>query len=295
LAHLLDRAAGQRSRGSVAANGVALAPLANVGVVARSLKVGVQLPEVEREVRWPELAAMIRLIEDAGFDSIWVGDHLLYDRPPSGLRGPWEAWTQLAAIAAITKRVEIGPLVACAGFHEPAMLAKLASTVDEVSGGRLIVGLGAGWNRTEFDAFGFPYENRVQRFEESFDVIRRLLAGERVSFVGRHVAIDGAVLLPASTRAGGPPLMIGSSRSRMLAATIAHVTYWNAWWSDFANDPSGIAPLRDAVDAACRTIGRDPTTLARTVAVLVAPLAAPSVATTHTLRPVRDCRTRPHR
>jgi alkanesulfonate monooxygenase SsuD/methylene tetrahydromethanopterin reductase-like flavin-dependent oxidoreductase (luciferase family) len=206
--------------------------------MARTLKVGVQLPEVEREVRWTELATMVRLIEDAGFDSIWVGDHLLYDRPPAELRGPWEAWTQLAAIAAITTRVELGPLVACAGFHEPAMLAKLASTVDEISEGRLIVGLGAGWNRTEFDAFGFPYDNRVQRFAESFEVIRRLLAGECVSFVGRHVAIDGAVLLPGSQRLGGPPLMIGSSRPRMLVATIAHVTYWNAWWSDFANEPT---------------------------------------------------------
>ena len=246
--------------------------LANVRRMGRPLKIGVQLPEVEREVRWPELARMARLIEDAGFDSIWVGDHLLYDRPPAGLRGPWEAWTQLAAIAAVTERVEIGPLVACAGFHEPAMLAKLASTVDEISGGRLIVGLGAGWNRTEFDAFGVPYDRRVERFEESFEIVRRLLAGERVNFVGRHNGIDGAVLLPASGRPGGPPLMVGSSRPRMLAATIAHVRYWNAWWTDFENRPERIAPLRDAVDRACELVGRDAAEVERTVAVLVAPL-----------------------
>jgi alkanesulfonate monooxygenase SsuD/methylene tetrahydromethanopterin reductase-like flavin-dependent oxidoreductase (luciferase family) len=236
------------------------------------LRVGVQLPEVEREVRWPELAAMARLVEVAGFDSLWVGDHLLYDRPPLGPRGPWEAWTQLAAVAAVTERVTLGPLVACAGFHDPAMLAKLAATVDEVSGGRLVVGLGAGWNRTEFDAFGFPYDRRVERFEEAFTIIRGLLAGERVTFAGRHHRVDGAVLLPASTRAGGPPLMIGSTRPRMLAATIAHVDVWNAWWVDFDNDPAGIAALRDRVDAACEQVGRDPDEVERTVAVLMAPL-----------------------
>ncbi len=126
----------------------------------RPLKVGIQLPEVEREVRWPELLDMIRAIEDLGFDSIWLGEHLLYrwaDRPP---RGPWEAWTMLAAIAAVTTRVEFGPLVACTNFHNPALLAKQAATIDEISGGRFVLGLGAGWNETEFRAYGFPYDHR---------------------------------------------------------------------------------------------------------------------------------------
>ena len=122
----------------------------------RPLKVGIQLPEVEREVRWPELLDMTRAIEDLGFDSVWVGEHLLYrwaDRPP---RGPWEAWTLLAAIAASTSRIELGPLVACTNFHNPALLAKQAATIDEISGGRFVLGLGAGWNETEFRAFGYP-------------------------------------------------------------------------------------------------------------------------------------------
>lgn len=241
-------------------------------VTSRPLLVGVQLPEVEREVRWPEVAAMARRAEDLGVDSLWVGDHLLYDRPPLGRRGPWEAWTQLAALAAITERVTLGPLVACAGFHEPAMLAKLAATVDEISGGRLVVGLGAGWNRTEFDAFGVPYDRRVERFEEAFEIIRRLLAGERVTFSGAHHRVDGAELLPVSARPGGPPLMVGSHRPRMLAATVAHVASWNAWWVDFDNDATRLGPLVAAVDRACEAVGRDPTTLERTVAVLVAPL-----------------------
>lgn len=241
-------------------------------VVARPLRLGVQLPEVERVVRWPELSRMARTAEAVGLDSVWVGDHLLYDRPPEPRRGPWEAWTTLAGLAAVTERVTLGPLVACAGFHDPAMLAKLASTVDEISGGRLVVGLGAGWNRAEFEAFGLPFDDRVARFEEAFAIVRRLLAGERVTVEGRHHRVVDAELLPPSGRPGGPPLMIGSWRPRMLAATIAHVGSWNAWWTDFGNAPAGLAPLHDAVDRACEAAGRDPATVERTVAVLAAPL-----------------------
>ena len=154
-------------------------------MAGRPLKVGIQLPEVEREVRWPELLDMIRAIEDLGFDSIWLGEHLLYrweDRPP---RGPWEAWSLMAAIAAITTRVEFGPFVACTSFHNPALLAKQAATIDEISGGRLILGLGAGWNETEFRAFGFPYDHRVDRFEEAFTIIRTLLGEGAIDFDGQ--------------------------------------------------------------------------------------------------------------
>ncbi len=112
----------------------------------RPLRVGIQLPEVEREVRWPELLDMIRAIEDLGYDSIWLGEHLLYRWPDRAARGPWEAWSVLAAIAAVTSRVEFGPLVACTSFHNPALLAKQAATVDEISCGRLILGHRARWN-----------------------------------------------------------------------------------------------------------------------------------------------------
>src|SRR5438309_9685914 len=130
----------------------------------RPLKVGFQLPEVEREVRWPEIVAMARLGEQLGFDSVWVGDHLLYRDEAHGVRGPWEAWTTLAAVAASTSRIALGPLVACTSFHNPAMLAKIASTVDEISGGRLVPGLGAGWNEPEHHASGRPYARRTSRF-----------------------------------------------------------------------------------------------------------------------------------
>ena len=235
----------------------------------RPLKVGIQLPEVEREVRWPELLDMIRTIEDLGFDSVWLGEHLLYrwpDRPP---RGPWEAWTELAAIAAVTSRVEFGPLVACTNFHNPALLAKQAATIDEISGGRFILGLGAGWNETEFRAFGLPFDHRVDRFEEAYTIIRGLLQDGAVDFEGRFYQARDCELLPRGPRAGGPPLLIGSNGPRMLRITMATADAWNSWFSDFGNRPDGIGRLRDVVDAACRDVGRDPAEIARTVAVMV--------------------------
>src|ERR687889_609065 len=153
----------------------------------RPLKVGIQLPEVEREVRWAELRAMAELAERIGLDSIWVGDHLLYRDDGGPPRGPWEAWTMLAALAAVTERVELGPLVACVAFHPPAVIAKMAATVAEIAGGRFVLGLGAGWNEDEFRAFGLPFDHRVSRFEESFTIIRGLLDGERVTLHGRYV------------------------------------------------------------------------------------------------------------
>jgi len=148
----------------------------------RPLKVGVQLPEVEREVRWPELRDMARAAEQAGFDSLWVGDHLLFRDPDLPPRGPWEAWSILAALAGITDRVALGPLVASVSFHNPAILAKKAAAIDEISGGRLILGLGAGWNEPEYRAFGFPFDHRVERFEEAFAIIRGLLRDGAVDF-----------------------------------------------------------------------------------------------------------------
>ena len=140
------------------------------------MKIGVQLPEVERVVPWPELREMAVAAEGIGLDSIWVGDHLLYRDDGKPARGPWEAWSTLAALAAVTERVEIGPLVASTSFHNPAMLAKKAATIDEICGGRLILGLGAGWNETEYAAYGFAFDHRVSRFEEAFTIVRRLLA-----------------------------------------------------------------------------------------------------------------------
>jgi alkanesulfonate monooxygenase SsuD/methylene tetrahydromethanopterin reductase-like flavin-dependent oxidoreductase (luciferase family) len=238
--------------------------------MARPLKVGVQLPEVERAVGWDELCQMAQAAEAVGLDSVWVGDHLLYRFPDAPPRGPWEAWSLLAALAAVTSRVEIGPLVACLNFHNPAVLAKVAATVDDISGGRLILGVGAGWNQTEFDAFGVPFDHRVSRFEEAFAIVRGLLSDGRVDLQGTYFSAPDCELRPPPSRSGGPPLMVGSMGERMLAITLPHVAAWNAWYQWFGNTVQGYRPLREAVDASCRAVGRDPAEVARTVALLVA-------------------------
>ena len=235
----------------------------------RPLGVGIQLPEVEREVRWPELRAIARTAEQAGFDSVWLGDHLLYRLASGETRGPWEAWTTLAGIAEATERVTIGPLVAATAFHHPFMLAKQAATVDEISGGRLVLGIGAGWNETEFAALGAPFDHRVARFEEAFTIVRELLAHGSIDFDGEFYQAREAELLPPPSRPGGPPILIGSNGPRMLATTVPYVQAWNSWYADTGNAPAGVARLRTIVDEACTATGRDPAAIERTVAVLV--------------------------
>ena len=231
------------------------------------IRVGIQLPEVERDVRWPELVAMARAAEAVGFDSVWVGDHLLYRGDGRPERGPWDAWTLLSAVAASTERVRMGPLVACAAFHPPGILARMAATIDEVSGGRFVLGIGAGWNRTEFEAFGVPFGQRASRFEEAFDVIRRLLAGERVTASGRFHRAEDAVLLPPPSRR--VPLMVGSNGDRLLRAALPHAEAWNTWFDDYGNTPEGFAALNERVTAIAREVGREPTEVSRSACALV--------------------------
>lgn len=237
--------------------------------MTRPLKVGVQLPEVEYVASWDQQRQMARTAEEIGLDSIWVGDHLLYRDPDHPSRGPWEAWTSLGALAAITERVELGPLVAATSFHNPAMIAKKAATLEEISGGRLILGLGAGWNEAEYLAYGFPFDHRVSRFEEAFTIIRTLLSEGRCDFEGRYYHLQDCELLPRGPRPAGPPLMIGSEGPRMLGISLPHVQSWNAWFTWFGNSPEGYRPLRDKVDAACLAAGREPGEVERTLALFV--------------------------
>jgi alkanesulfonate monooxygenase SsuD/methylene tetrahydromethanopterin reductase-like flavin-dependent oxidoreductase (luciferase family) len=231
------------------------------------MKIGVQLPEVEWDVPFPELIAMALTAEAVGFDSVWLGDHLLYELA-AGHRGPWEAWTSLAAIAASTSTISIGPLVASTSFHAPAMLAKQAATVDAISGGRLILGLGAGWNRREYDAFGFPYDHRVSRFEEAFTIVRTLLREGAIDFHGSYYDADRCVLHPRSSETG-PPLMIGSIGDRMLDITLPHVDAWNMWWSQYGNSSAGFAREKERVDSLIVAAGRSITDVEATAAVAI--------------------------
>lgn len=199
------------------------------------MKIGVivRLAEIETadgDVRYPSFAEVretARQIEEAGFDSLWVFDHLLYSTADESRSGIWEGWTILSALAAITQRIELGPLVACTHFRYPAILAKMAATLDEVSQGRLILGLGAGWNQPEFEAFGIPFDHRLERFQEALHIIVPLLRAGRVDFEGKYYQARKAELIPRGPRPAGPPILIGGWGPRMLELTVQHGAIWN--------------------------------------------------------------------
>jgi probable F420-dependent oxidoreductase len=239
----------------------------------RPLKIGLLLPDTEDQLngetaRWSDLLAMTRTAEAVGFDSVWVTDHFIH-RTETETRGPWECWSLLSALAAVTERVEIGPLVVCTAFRNPALLAKMADTVDEISGGRLILGVGAGWNEPEYRAFGYPFDHRFDRFEEALTIITGLLRDGHIDFAGTYYSARDCELRPRGPRKNGPPIMIGTTGKRMLALTARHADQWNVWYSHTGNRVEGVAPLLAAVDAACAEAGRDPKSLERTVAVMV--------------------------
>ena len=165
---------------------------------------------------YDSIRAVVQQVESDGFDSIWLADHLLYRNPGEPTRGIWECWTMLGALAEATTRVEIGTLVTCNSFRNPAILAKMASTIDEVSHGRLILGIGAGWNKPEYEAFGVPFDHRVDRFEEALQIIKPLLRNGHVDFNGKFYQAKNCEIVPRGPSPEGPPLMIGAQGSRML-------------------------------------------------------------------------------
>ena len=246
----------------------------------RPAKIGLLLPQAEGMrgpgVRgWGAVSDMARVAEDVGFDSLWLVDHLLYlldgeDEP----RGYWEVWSLLSALAAVTTRVELGTLVLAMGWRNPALLAKMADTVEEISNGRLILGLGSGYHRFEYDKFGFPFDYKVSRFEEAIRILHGLLRDGEVDFEGRfHVARE-CELKPRGPRPGGPPILMGTVKPRMMACMAKYADLWNAYYDDTHNKVDGIRRLQPMVDDACRSEGRDPATLERTVTVLVADASA---------------------
>jgi alkanesulfonate monooxygenase SsuD/methylene tetrahydromethanopterin reductase-like flavin-dependent oxidoreductase (luciferase family) len=211
---------------------------------------------------------MARAAEEVGFDSVWVGDHLLYRDDGRPETGPWDAWTLLTGLAAVTERVSLGPLVACTAFRPPGVLARIAAAVDEVSGGRLVVGLGAGWNEPEFTAFGIPFDDRFRRFSEAFEIISRLLAGERVTYSGNYETVVDAVLLPPPSRR--PPLMLGAIGRRTVEGAIPYVDAWNTWYEWYGNTPDGFAAANGRIDEIAQRAGREPQAILRSACVFVA-------------------------
>jgi alkanesulfonate monooxygenase SsuD/methylene tetrahydromethanopterin reductase-like flavin-dependent oxidoreductase (luciferase family) len=244
----------------------------------RPLKIGLFLPMEEcggDATRWGEFKRMAQHAESVGFDSLWFCDHLLYDFgtragvsgvPPWGL---WECWSMLSAVAAVTTRVEIGTFVSCTSFRNPALLAKMADTVDEISGGRLILGLGGGYEETEFRAFGYPFDHLVDRFEEALQIIHTLARTGEIDFHGKYHSAERCELHPRGPRREGPPILIGArhTSTRMLRLAAQYADYWNGF--DIGQHIEKLITAREAVDTACMKVGRDPKTLQRTALLLV--------------------------
>ena len=237
----------------------------------RPVKVGLcvshfELPWSGRGPRWADIAALARRAEAVGFDSFWMPDHLVFRFEGVHQQGGWDAWSLLTAVAATTERLEIGPLVACSSFRNPALIAKMAATIDEISGGRFVLGLGAGWHRPEYDAFGFPYDHRVSRFEEALQIVAALLRTGHVDFDGTYYQARDCELRPRGPRQNGPPILVGGSGERMLRLAARYADAWNA---DRQNDVEAVKALNARVDVACRDVGRDPASLARIIGIQV--------------------------
>ena len=237
----------------------------------RPLKVGFLLPTLEMQLggataRWPEMLAIARHVEAAGFDSLWVNDHLLFDLVGER-RGQWECWTLLSALAATTTRVELGTLVCCTGFHNPAVLAKQADTIDGISNGRLILGLGAGYHEPEFKGFGLPFDHLVSRFEDAINIIHPLLRTGSVDYTGRFHEAHCA-LLPRLSPRSGPPIMMGPrpGSARMMRLMARFADYSTRFR---LNTVEQLIPDREAMDVICRDAGRDPASLRRTLALFL--------------------------
>ena len=217
---------------------------------------------------WPQVRTFGQHAEAVDLDSLWVCDHLLSGPPEEGIH---EGWTILAALAASTRRLELGQLVMCTSFRHPALLAKMATTADTVSGGRLILGLGAGWYDPEYRAFGYPTDHRVGRFGEAIAIIGPLVRGEQVTLAGRYYQVRDALLRPPPDRP--IPILVAAQGRRMLRLTARYADAWNTAWF---GPPDDLLRRRLAeLNAALEDEGRDPATLRCTVGMEVRdPVAA---------------------
>ena len=204
--------------------------------------------------RYDTIREIARQSETDGFDSVWLADHLLYRNAGEPTRGVWECWTILPALAEATTRLELGTLVTCNSIRNPAVLAKMATAVDEVSHGRLILGVGAGWNEPEYEAFGLPFDHRVDRFEEALQIIRPLLRDGHVDFAGKYYQARNCDNLPRGPRPEGPPLMVGGEGPRMIRLAARYADIWN---TGYMGGPETMSDRFPKIEAACRETGRE--------------------------------------
>ncbi len=197
-----------------------------------------------------------RQIEALGFDSAWIFDHFMTTGGQPEDHTYLEAWTALAGLAMVTSRVALGILVSGNTYRSPALLAKQAVTVDHISNGRLVIGLGAGWHEPEHRAYGFffpPPGERLARFEEAMQVIKQLTTQERSTFQGRYYQLDNAPFEPRPVRPEGIPIVVGTSGERMLKLVARYADRWN-----MVGSPEQIKERGKLLLEACAEVGRDP-------------------------------------
>lgn len=233
------------------------------GTMGRRMKLGM-MPSLKEDSlgggcpRYRDIQEMAQTAEAAGFDSFWLADHVMFRNPDGTNVGQWEVFIFLSALAAATTRIQLGPLVACTSFRNPALLAKMADSLDEISDGRFILGVGCGWNEPEYTMFGWPFDHRVSRFEEAMAIIAPLLREGQVDFHGTYYEASDAVLRPRGPSPKGPPIMIGGTRPRMLGLTAKYADMYN---TDTIFTPERATELWTNMQAACVEAGRDPATL----------------------------------
>lgn len=237
------------------------------------MQFGLILPMSEGEPggsapRFADLVAMTKSAEDVGIDIAWFPDHLVYQWPPDFASvGAWECFTTIAGVAAATERIALGTMVACTGFRNAGLTAKMAEVVDEISQGRFILGLGAGWHEPEYRMFGYPFDHRVSRFEDAIKIIQPLLATGAVDYEGTYAQAPQAVNRPRGPRPDGPPIIVGTSGERMLRLTARYADAWNTVWH---TAPAPALEDMAKLDAACAEVGRDPQSIVRTVGGIIA-------------------------
>lgn len=223
-----------------------------------------------RTPRFSDIRESAQLAEQVGFDSFWLADHLLFHTPDTPVSGQWEVFTFLSAVAATTTRIQLGPLVACTSFRNPALLAKMADALDEISSGRFILGLGAGWHQPEYDTFGYPFDHKASRFEEALKIILPLLHEGKVDFKGQYYEARECELHPRGPSPKGPPIWIGAHRPRMLKLIAQYADAFNTVWH---KTPDKVEAAYQPMLEACKEVGRDPATLALTAGTFARILA----------------------
>ena len=205
---------------------------------------------------------MAQISEQVGFDSLWLADHLIYRFPNEAESAPWETLTMLSALAAVTTRITLGTLVLSTSFRPPAMLAKMADALDEISEGRFILGVGAGWHQPEYEAFGYPFDHLAGRFDEAMQIIVPLLREGHVDFQGQYYQVSNCVLRPRGPSPAGPRILVAGRRPRMLQLIARDADAWNTAWH---TDAAIVKERFDELAQVCATIGRDPASIEMTV------------------------------